>query len=661
MKVCIAEKPSVAREIAAILGAREKHDGYLEGNGYRVTWTFGHLCTLKEPQDYRPDWRVWAVRNLPMIPPRFGIKPIDITSYRKQLDIIARIVAEAEEVINCGDAGQEGELIQRWVLQQVGCNCPVKRLWISSLTKEAISEGFASLKPAESYQALYEAGLARAIGDWLLGLNATRLYTLLYGSRGQTLSVGRVQTPTLALLVSRRKEIESFIPEPYWELKTTYRSVLFHAAKGRYTDREEALAAIEQIREGLFEITSIEGKKGKDLPPYLFDLTGLQVECNKKFGLSAEETLHTVQTLYERKLTTYPRVDTVCLPEDIYPKAPDILKGLKGYEPYVQTLLQSKLRKSKKVFDNSKITDHHAIIPTGQPATTLSASEEKVYDLIVRRFLAAFYPDCLFNTTTVLGQVEQIPFKATGKVITQEGWRILFAKPSAEEKEEEESATEEEERSLPLFEVGEQGEHLPDLQEKQTLPPKQYTEATLLRTMETAGKLTEDESLRSALKENGIGRPSTRASIIETLLKRGYVEKKRKALIATDLGVRLIDLVKSDLLKSVELTGLWERKLRQIEKLQLPAASFIDELKSMVHQVVTDAFATPAPASSPASDTELFSIHCPLCQEGHLLRGRTAYGCSAWQKGCSWRMSFEQCPKEASADQIRSALQSSQD
>lgn len=658
MKVCIAEKPSVAREIAAILGANEKHDGYLQGNGYCITWTFGHLCTLKDPHDYLPQWRHWAVRDLPMIPTRFGIKPIDSASYRKQLGIIGKLIAEAEEVINCGDAGQEGELIQRWVLQEVGCRCPVKRLWISSLTKDAIAEGFASLKNSEEYQSLYEAGLARAVGDWLLGLNATRLYTLLHGGPKQMLSVGRVQTPTLALLVARKQEIEQFVPEPYWELKTIYRDVVFNAAKGRYTDKGTASKAIEAIREGEFEITSVEGKKGRDLPPHLFDLTGLQVECNKKFGLSAEETLRSIQNLYERKLTTYPRVDTVYLPEDIYPKVGDILRGLKGYESFVQPLLSERLRKSKKVFDNSKITDHHAIIPTGQSATALTGNEAKVYDLVVRRFIGVFYPDCLFDTTIVLGQVNEIPFKTTGRLITQEGWRLLFAKPTAEEKEEEDTASDEEERSLPHFVTGEKGPHKPDLQQKQTQAPKQYTEATLLRTMETAGKLTEDETLRSALKENGIGRPSTRASIIETLIKRGYVQKKRKALIATDLGVKLISLLRSDLLKSVELTGQWERKLRLIEKKQLPAKDFIDELKAMTQQVVQDAFmqhSAPIPSQT-STLTDLSTLICPQCGVGHLLRGNKAYGCSNWTQGCSWRLPFEQCPKDASIQEIQAIL-----
>lgn len=646
MKVCIAEKPAVAREIASCLGATTKRDGYIEGNGYQVTWTYGHLCTLKEPDDYNPVWKRWALNNLPMIPQRFGIKPIPQDIYIKQLNIIKSLIDQAEEVINCGDAGQEGELIQRWVLQYVGCKCPVKRLWISSLTAEAIKEGFEDLKPSSHYETLYEAGLARAIGDWMLGMNATRLYTLRYGAPKQILSVGRVQTPTLALLVQRRLEIENFVPQPYWELKTTYREVVFNASKGRFESEDEAREAAEKIKDSLFEITSVKGKKGKELPPSLFDLTSLQVECNKKYGLSAEETLKTIQSLYEKKLTTYPRVDTTYLPDDIYPKVPTILQGLFLYKDFIEPLFASPLRKSKKVFDNSKITDHHAIIPTGQPGN-LVGNEAKVYDLIARRFIAAFYPDCLFNTTTVEGEAAKIPFKATGKTILQDGWKVLFQKVA--NKEDEEDKKDDDERTLPDFKKGESGPHTPDLQSKFTQPPKQYTEATLLRTMETAGKLTDDEDLRQAMKENGIGRPSTRANIIETLMNRTYVERKGKSLIATDLGVKMIELIQSDLLKSVELTGLWERKLRLIEKKEVKATDFIAELKNMVMEVVAQVL---YPQMFVPKLADVSGVLCPKCHKGHLLRGNKAFGCSEWKNGCDWVLPYSACPATSSLQQI---------
>jgi DNA topoisomerase III len=598
MKVCIAEKPSVAREIAVVLGANAKKDGYLEGNGYQVTWTFGHLCTLKEPHDYAAEWKHWNLNTLPMIPPRFGIKLIENDSYKKQFAIIEKLMSQAEEVINCGDAGQEGELIQRWVMQKAGCHCPVRRLWISSLTSEAIKEGFTKLKPQEDYKPLYEAGLLRAIGDWLLGMNATRLYTVKYGKDRQILSIGRVQTPTLALLVNRHKEIENFVSQTYWELKTVYRDTTFSATQGRFTTKEEGEAFLEKVKEAPFVITNASAKKGTEAPPRLFDLTSLQVECNKKYSFSAEDTLKLIQSLYEKKLTTYPRVDTTFLSDDIYPKIEPTMKGLKEYAALTAPVLATKIPKTKKVFDNSKVTDHHAIIPTGVQPTNISPQERKVYDLVTRRFIAAFYPDCTFSTTTVLGMVDDVPFKVTGKQILEPGWRVVFEKEAAAkndttdaisdaaDEEETPGKQSDEERTLPAFVKGESGPHVPDLAEKQTQPPKPYTEATLLRAMETAGKMVENEELRDALKENGIGRPSTRANIIETLFRRNYVRKERKNLIPTTTGVELIGLIRDDLLKSAELTGLWEKKLRQIERKEYDSGQFLDELKTMVIEVV---------------------------------------------------------------------------
>ncbi|MDP4277649.1 MAG: DNA topoisomerase 3 [Bacteroidota bacterium] len=593
MKVCIAEKPSVAREIASVLGANQKRDGYMEGNGYQVTWTFGHLCTLKEPHDYANQWKYWDLRTLPMIPPRFGIKLIDNDTYKKQFATIEKLFSEAEEVINCGDAGQEGELIQRWVMQKAGCRCPVHRLWINSLTTEAIRDGFTHLKPQEDYKSLYEAGLLRAIGDWLLGMNATRLFTVKYGKDRQVLSIGRVQTPTLALIVNRQHEIDQFVPQTYWELKTVYRDTTFSATKGRFTSKEEGQAFLEQVSHSPFIVTDVSAKKGAEAPPRLFDLTSLQVECNKKFAFSADETLKLIQSLYEKKLTTYPRVDTTFLSDDIYPKVGPTLKGLKDYAGLTASVLAGNIPKSKKVFDNSKVTDHHAIIPTGVYPMNISAEERKVYDLIARRFIAAFYPDCQFSTTTVLGRVEAVPFKVTGKQILKPGWRVVFEKEATAKdtdgtEEEIPGKPQDEERTLPAFEKNEEGPHVPDLVEKQTQPPKPYTEATLLRAMETAGKLVDNEELRDALKENGIGRPSTRASIIETLFKRNYIRKERKNLFPTATGIELIRLINVDLLKSAELTGLWEKKLRQIERKEYDSAQFLDELKTMVTSVVND-------------------------------------------------------------------------
>ena len=667
MKLCIAEKPSVAREIAAILGANTKKDGYLEGNGYQVTWTYGHLCTLKEPHDYFPEWKGWNYGSLPIIPARFGIKLIDIDNYKKQFSIIEKLMATATEVINCGDAGQEGELIQRWVMQKALCKCPVKRLWISSLTEESIRDGFKTLKDASDFQSLYEAGLARAIGDWLLGMNATRIYTLKYGANRQVLSIGRVQTPTLALIVNRYNEIKSFIPEPYWELKTLYRDVTFSSTKGKYKSEDEAREALKQIEGHEFEVTSVSEKKGAESAPKLFDLTSLQVECNKKFSFSADETLKLIQSLYEKKLTTYPRVDTTFLSEDLYPKMPATLRGLKGYEPLVASLNLSKLPKSKKVFDNAKVTDHHAIIPTGYNNAAMTEPERKVYDLVVRHFIANFYPECKISTTTVIGDVNGVEFKVTGKRILEPGWRTVFEYGVVGVGNKEQGAgnvdlieekDDDEGRVLPQFVKGERGEHTPDLAQKQTSPPKQYTEATLLRAMETAGKLVDNEELRDAMKENGIGRPSTRAAIIETLFKRNYIRKERKSLVPTQMGIDLIATIQFDLLKSAELTGQWEKKLRDIEKGTFAASQFIDELKQMVGSVVSEVMkqnpirriveVTPQkqepekPKRKSSKKAEIKEgAPCPKCGKGVIIKGRTAYGCSLWREGCDWRKPFE--------------------
>ena len=582
MIVCIAEKPSVAKEIADILGARNRREGFFEGNGYQVTWTFGHLCTLKEPNDYTPMWQRWSLSSLPMIPPRFGIKLINDKGIEKQFGIIERLMKDAEMIVNCGDAGQEGELIQRWVMQKAQAKCPVKRLWVSSLTEEAIREGFATLKDQSEYQSLYEAGLSRAIGDWLLGMNATRLYTLKYAKNRQVLSIGRVQTPTLALIVKRHLEIENFVPQPYWELKTTYRDTTFSITEGRFDSEEKGREALEKITGEPFTITNVTAKNGTELPPRLYDLTSLQVDCNRKFGLSAEQTLQTIQSLYEKKVTTYPRVDTTFLSDDIYPKCTNILKGLIDYQTLTTPLAGKPLNKSKKVFDNKKVTDHHAIIPTGVYPQGLTDLEKKVYDLVARHFIAVFYPDCKFRSTTVLGESAGVEFKTTGKEITEPGWRTVFAGENNDDKDGEK------ENFLPSFTVGESGPHTPGLAEKWTQPPKPYTEATLLRAMETAGKLVDDEELRDAMKENGIGRPSTRAAIIETLYKRNYIKREKKNIVATPTGIELVGLIKNELLKSAELTGRWEKKLRDIEKRQYEAKRFIEELKSMLHEVVND-------------------------------------------------------------------------
>ena len=605
MIVCIAEKPSVARDIARIIGATSSHDGYMEGNGFQVTWTFGHLCTLKEPHDYTPMWRSWSLTSLPMIPERFGIKLIDDQGIKKQFSIIEGLMQKAERIVNCGDAGQEGELIQRWVMQKAGAKCPVSRLWISSMTDEAIREGFQNLKDQADYQPLYLAGLSRAIGDWLLGMNATRLYTLRYGQNRQVLSIGRVQTPTLALIVNRQKEIDNFKPEPYWVLATVYRDTTFTATKGKFTSKEEGEEAGKTIEGKPFTVTKVEKKEGKEQPPQLYDLTSLQVDCNRKFGFSAEMTLNLIQALYERKFTTYPRVDTQYLSDDIYPKCPQTMNGLfqtkfGGVAPYAELIKPiggKPLNKSKRVFDSSKVTDHHAIIPTGVIPQGLSDAEQKVFDLVARRFIGVFLPDCKFSTTTVLGEVDDIEFKVTGKEILDPGWRIVRGErlevKGERNDDDDEKKQDDEERTLPTFVKGESGEHVPTLTEKMTTPPPYYNEASLLRAMETAGKFVEDETLRAAMKENGIGRPSSRASIIETLFKRHYIRRERKRLVATPTGIELIDLIREDLLKSCELTGIWEKKLRDIEHQKYDAQQFINELKQQVTDIVRDVMSDP--------------------------------------------------------------------
>ena len=633
MIVCIAEKPSVAKDIAKVLGANSAHDGYMEGNGYQVTWTFGHLCCLKEPHDYTDQWKAWALSRLPMIPQRFGIKLIADKGVEKQFKIIEGLFQKADYIINCGDAGQEGELIQRWVIQKANVHCPVQRLWTSSMTEEAIREGFNNLKDQSEYQSLYEAGLARAIGDWLLGMNATRLYTLRYGKNRQVLSIGRVQTPTLALIVNRYLEIKNFKPEAYWVLSTLYRDTLFTATKGKYGKAEEGQADLKSIEGKEFTVTNVEKKQGKEAPPRLYDLTSLQVECNKKYGFSADQTLQTIQSLYEKKYTTYPRVDTTYLSDDIYPKCPDILQKLTPYSALTAPLSGKKLPKSKKVFDNSKVTDHHAIIPTGVVPQGLSFAEEKVYDEVCRHFIAVFYPDCVFSTTTVLGKVEEVEFKTTGKQILEPGWREVV-KPQKQQDEKKEGE-EDEEKTLPAFEKGEHGLHQPQLTEKQTTPPKPYTEATLLRAMETAGKLVDDEELREVMKTNGIGRPSTRAAIIETLFKRNYIKKVRKSLEPTPTGIELISLINEELLKSAELTGILEKKLREIEQHKYSTPQFVEELKQMVTEVVNNVL-----SGKVGNPDAIIGTVCPQCGKGKVIKGKTAYGCSEWRNGCSWRKPF---------------------
>lgn len=674
MIVCIAEKPSVAKDIARIIGATKSCQGYIEGNGYQITWTYGHLFTLKEPNDYTDKWKVWSLGSLPMIPQRFGIKLIEEDSIKRQFAVIEKLMQAADSIVNCGDAGQEGELIQRWVMQKAQVHCPVQRLWISSMTDDAIREGFQNLKDQSEYQSLYTAGLCRAIGDWLIGMNATRLYTLKYGQNRQVLSIGRVQTPTLALIVNRQKEIDNFTPETYWVLSTHYRDTLFVATKGKFMSKEEGEQAFSKIEGKDFFVTSVSKKKGSEAPPRLFDLTSLQVECNKKFSYSAETTLNIIQGLYERKLTTYPRVDTQFLSDDIYPKCPNVLRGLRGYEQLTLPLLSKPLAKSKKVFDSSKVTDHHAIIPTGVPAANLTDMERNVYDIIAKRFIAAFYPDCKFSTTTVLGKVEEIEFKVTGKEILSPGWRCVYGN-EIRPTDSDDAPKGDEERTLPVFSVGESGPQTPSLTEKQTTPPKYYSEATLLKAMETAGKFVEDEELRAALKKNGIGRPSSRASIIETLFKRHYIRRERKNLVATPTGMELIDTIHEELLKSCELTGIWEKKLRDIEHKQYDAADFINGLKDQVSQIVVDVLrdnsnrrvsvttdedikkktsrrTSSTRKNAPKAKTTLkesektpgqdvyVGTRCPQCGQGTIIKGKTAYGCSNWKNGCTYRIAF---------------------
>ena len=718
MIVCIAEKPSVARDIANVLGAKDMKQGYIEGNGYQVTWTFGHLCELKEPDEYNPRWKRWDLWDLPMIPARYGIRLKNDDGVQRQFATIEKLMQAADGIINCGDAGQEGELIQRWVMQKAGAKCPVKRLWISSLTEESIREGFNNLKDQIEYQSLYEAGLCRAIGDWTLGMNATRLYTLKYGQQKQVLSIGRVQTPTLALIVRRQQEIESFVPKQSWVLSTLYRDTKFTAiahddeaeaedaaevkaaaeqgktikSKGpiykqiEYATEEEGREVLQSIEGQPFKVTDIQKKKGTEAPPRLYDLTSLQVDCNRKFGYSAEQTLQLIQSLYEKKFTTYPRVDTTFLSDDIYAKCPQTLRGLKGYEQFTQPLEGKPLPKSKKVFDSSKVTDHHAIIPTGVPAVSLTDMERRVYDLVTRAFIAVFYPDCKFETTTVFGEVQPqekdaVLFRTSGRTILDEGWKVIYKKTASESTEDEENASDDD-RSLPVFQKGESGPHVPSLTEKWTQPPKPYTEATLLRAMETAGKLVDDESLREVMKENGIGRPSTRAAIIETLFKRNYIRKVRKSLEPTPTGVELIGLIHEELLKSAELTGIWEKKLREIEQHKYEARQFLEELKQMVAEIVNTVMldnsnrrvavtvqeekpkktaakstskegpkkAAPKKTAAKPKTSESVPVEsnpdaiigqpCPLCGKGRVIKGKIAYGCSEWKNGCGWRKAF---------------------
>jgi DNA topoisomerase-3 len=642
MIVCVAEKPSVGAYIANVLGAKQRHDGYFEGNGYQVTWTFGHLCALRDPQEYTEQWKAWSLSSLPMIPPRFAIKVFGDEGVHKQFNVIKALIEQADEVINCGDAGQEGELIQRWVYQQAGIKCPVKRLWVSSLTEEAIREGFQNLKSQDEYQHLYEAGLMRAIGDWLLGMNATRAYTIRYargtGRDRQVLSVGRVQTPTLALVVKRQAEIEHFVPKTYWELKTKYRDTLFSAQlpaeEDEYaiTSEEQGQALVDSIKDEPLTITSVEKKKGLEYAPKLYDLTSLQVDCNKKFSFSAEQTLQLIQSLYEKRITTYPRVDTTYLSEDIYPKVPGTLAGIKDYYPQVAPLIGAKLPKSKKVFDNKKVTDHHAIIPTGQRPEGLTADEKKVFDLVALHFIAAFYPECEVSKTTVLAKAGEIDFKVTGREVLKPGWRTVFEKEETNQpsdpNDSSDPSEEESSNSLPAFVKGESGPHEPVLKEKTTTPPAYYTEATLLRAMETAGKTVENDELREAMKENGIGRPSTRAAIIEKLYQRKYIVKQGKSLRATETGINLIHLIISPLLKSAELTGLWEKKLREIERGEYEAKDFLEELKTMTADVIRDVKSNKA------------GMLCPVCRQGLIIRGNTRYGCSRWREGCTYAEAF---------------------
>ena len=669
MIVCVTEKPSVAKDIAAILGASTRRDGFYEGNGYQVTWTFGHLCTLKEPHDYTDKWKPWSLGALPMIPPKFGIKLIADSGIEKQFKVIETLVKSAQEVINCGDAGQEGELIQRWVMQKALCDKPVKRLWISSLTDDSIREGFKSLKPQVSFDNLYYAGLSRAIGDWILGMNATRLFTLKYANGRNVLSIGRVQTPTLALVVDRQKEIDNFVPEDFWEIKTEYRDVAFASEKGRFDNEQDANAIVDSLKNLPLFITSVSTKRSKESAPKLFDLTSLQVECNKKYGFSADQTLKLIQSLYEKKFTTYPRVDTTYLSDDIYPKVPGILKAMTPYSKFTNDLLSKKLPKSKKVFDNSKVTDHHAIIPTNvPPSSTLSIDEKRVYDLVARRFIGVFLPDCEFDQTTVLAKVGDVGFKATGKQIVKPGWRDLYKSQS-------DSQSNNDENLMPAFVEGESGPHKPSIVKKTTQPPKFYTEGTLLKAMETAGKFVDDDELREAMKANGIGRPSTRAAIIETLLKRKYIVREKKNIKATAAGIALIDTIKIDLLKSAKLTGLWENKLRKIESGEYKASDFVNELKQLINEIVIDVLndntsskivieqdkpkeekKKRAPRKPSVKSFE--EIACPLCGNGHLIKGKAAFGCSNYVTGCTFRLPFTEFKTTPTPAQVAKKVKS---
>lgn len=665
MKVCIAEKPSVAREIASVLGATARHDGYYEGNGYIVTYTFGHFCTLFEPNDYEPFWKSWSLSHLPMLPEKFKTKVVDNSGIQKQFNIVKKLFETATVVINCGDAGQEGELIQRWVIEQAEYKGEVKRLWISSLTTEAIKEGFEKLQPSSKYDNLYYAGFSRAIGDWLLGINATRLYTVKYGGYKQVLSIGRVQTPTLAMIVNRFKEIQNFNPQPYWELQTVYRETTFNCEEGKFLKKEDGEAFANQVKEHDFEVISVEKKRGKEYAPKLFDLTGLQVYCNNKFGLSADETLKIAQQLYEQKVITYPRVDTTFLPNDIYPKAAGILQKLTNYEGLTRPILGKKLKKSTKVFNDKKVTDHHAIIPTGIQGN-LHGNHLRVYDIIARRFIAIFYDECSVANTTVIGQVDTVSFKTTGKVILEKGWKVVFETADGKDKKEKDE--------LPIFKKGEKGPHKPSFQEKETKAPKHYTEATLLRGMETAGKQVDDEEMRELMKENGIGRPSTRASIIETLFKRQYIERNKKQILPTETGIQLIEIIRNNMLTSAELTGKWEKQLREIEKGNFHAGSFVKNMKIMVEHLVYEVMreqnqtiiAPPTESKVPDKEkpqekekmsTTLVGLDCPKCKEGSILKGKSSYGCSAYKKGCNFLLPFSFEGKKISENQYLRLVQ----
>ena len=672
MKVCIAEKPSVAKDIAKVIGANQRNDGYYEGNGYQVTWTFGHLCTLKEPQDYTPEWKSWDLNYLPMIPKNFGIKVIHDKGVAKQFKIIQKLVTDnqVEEIINCGDAGQEGELIQRWVLLKAKAKAPMKRLWISSLTEEAIKEGFNNLKDGEKYFNLFSAGQARAIGDWLLGMNATRLFTKKFAPPKTVLSIGRVQTPTLAMIVQRQKEINAFVVDEYWELKTIFKEVEFNATIPRLKSEEKAKQGLDFIKDREFEIIDFEVKEGREKNPRLFDLTSLQVEANRKYAFSAENTLKYIQSLYEKKFVTYPRVDTTYLSEDIYPKVTGILTKLSAYQNLVAPLMAQPIPMSKTVFDNTKVTDHHAIIPTEIFPQGLSNEEKRIYDLVARRFIAVFYPECKVANTTVEGKVENlgkdgnlsaINFKATGKQILELGWREVYVKDKKEDDKDEE-------KIMPIFEIGEKGPHEPFIHKGKTTPPKNYTEATLLRGMETAGRQVDDDEMRELMKENGIGRPSTRANIIETLFRRKYIEKKKRNIIATQTGMDLIDTIQDELLKSPELTGVWERKLRLIEKGEYELEQFKQELIEMVtklthevknsyfrpiasHQVSVQTQEKPKKERKPKEEINIEDATCPKCKNHQLIKGRTAYGCSNY-KECNFKVPFEFMGKKLTDKQV---------